>query len=365
MNKKITDLKVEQVPCKKQGFREFKITYKYKGKPVVDYKIYDDEIYHDQLDHELYRLTAQETNKRYASGKLNRYGFKYVHPKFIPLAIVCASVVAASAIVVPTVVVLTRPPIDWLAEPLTFTCESDGLDLVIDKSTNAVADLKISTDKKDWEKVKIESGSTTIPVASLKKGQKLYVCGDNSAGFSKSTNNYFTFTTNDSSPNGRFAISGNIMSLISSENFKELKEIPCDYCFYKLFIKLTVVGPQIQKNCVVDAKNLVLPAKKVEYNEYNQMFQNQTLLKNSPHIMAEQLSEDGPHCQSMFNGCSSLSTINVDFDGSVWETNPSATHSWCGGIFSPFGIFYWRGANKYDSRSASTIPYGWTIIHKN
>lgn len=358
MNKKITDLKVEQVPCKKQGFREFKITYKYKGKPVVDYKIYDDEIYHDQLDHELYRLTAQETNKRYASGKLNRYGFKYVHPKFIPLAIVCASVVAASAIVVPTVVVLTRPPINWLAEPLTFICESNKLTLKINKyASDSPVNLEYSFNKKDWENVNIGPSGGVYEIATVTKGNKIYLRGENPNGFSTSTDHY-TFNI-DTGSGHRFSVCGNIMSLLSAEDYETLNVLPCDKCFDRLFIR------QLDQTPLVDAQYLVLPAKKVENDEYNQMFQGQSLLKNSPLIMAEKLSDSGPHCSSMFNGCSSLSTINVNFDENVWEINSSATHGWCGGTFGTSGFFYWRGANKYDSRSASTIPYGWTIIHKN
>lgn len=83
MNNKITALKIEQVPCKSKGFREFKINYKYKGKNITDFRVFDDEIYHNQLDHELYRKVARETNKRNANGDLikyaNRFSLGYLH----------------------------------------------------------------------------------------------------------------------------------------------------------------------------------------------------------------------------------------------------------------------------------------------
>lgn len=82
--------------------------------------------------------------------------------------------------------------------------------------------------------------------------------GDNPNGFNHcdaSGNNYycydFWFYNSSSSDKMCGTISGNVMSLLSKENFASLTAIPCIGCFYCLFYESYYIS---------DAANLVLPA---------------------------------------------------------------------------------------------------------
>lgn len=98
MKNKITDLEIKQVHCNESGFREFKITYKYKGKDVTGFEVFADVIYKNKSNQELYDEVERKVNKRYENGGLSRYAIKFLHPKLIPLLIVGASIVLASAV---------------------------------------------------------------------------------------------------------------------------------------------------------------------------------------------------------------------------------------------------------------------------
>lgn len=57
----------------------------------------------------------------------------------------------------------------------------------------------------------------------------------------------------------------------------------------------------------------------------------------------------------MFNGCSSLQEIKVDFTGNF---NATYFRDWVSGVPNT-GTFYYNGSDT--TRGASAIPTGWTI----
>ncbi|MCQ3907296.1 MAG: hypothetical protein MJ219_00605 [Mycoplasmoidaceae bacterium] len=67
-------------------------------------------------------------------------------------------------------------------------------------------------------------------------------------------------------------ISGNVMSLLSKDNFKSLTKIPCNGCFYCLF----------EESNIFDAYNLVLPATKLSKSCYEYIFDRCPNLVYSP-----------------------------------------------------------------------------------
>lgn len=94
-------------------------------------------------------------------------------------------------------------------------------------------------------------------------------------------------------------IYGNIMSLISSSAFKDLKELGGSYTFVNLFKDNTHI-----KNHT--AKQLLLPATTLKYNCYKSMFYGCTGLTSAPELPATTLASG---CyMNMFYECSNLLT---------------------------------------------------------
>ena len=89
---------------------------------------------------------------------------------------------------------------------------------------------------------------------------------------------------------------------------------------------------------------------------YNQMFRNCTSMTDAPEIMLSSVAPRG--CMdSMFAGCTSLSSVTVHF-----KTWPKASYlnSWLSGV-APTGIFRCP-AELPDERGNGRIPEGWTKV---
>ena len=97
-----------------------------------------------------------------------------------------------------------------------------------------------------------------------------------------------------------YKVYGNVMSLLYGDNFEDEKVLYYEYTFYHLFYNDTHV---------TDAKNLVLPATELEYFSYQGMFEGCTSLIEPPEILPfsgnySRYSHSW-YCD-MFKGCSSL-----------------------------------------------------------
>ena len=119
-----------------------------------------------------------------------------------------------------------------------------------------------------------------------------------------------------------------------------------DYCYYYMFLGCTSLTQAPE-----------LPATTLADGCYEYMFAYCTSLTKAPELPATALVD---YCYSrMFSYCSKLNSINVNF--SAW--NPiNATTNWISGVASP-GTFICP-TSLSETRGASNIPYGWTVVRK-
>ena len=101
------------------------------------------------------------------------------------------------------------------------------------------------------------------------------------------------FSSNDKT----FNVSGNVMSLLYGDNFRNQTSLSGkNYAFYKL----------LNNSKVVDASNLILPATTLSNYCYFYMFANCTSLTSAPALHATTLTN---YCyDNMFRGCTSLTS---------------------------------------------------------
>ena len=110
----------------------------------------------------------------------------------------------------------------------------------------------------------------------------------------------YVITATSFSATCSYKVYGNVMSLLYGDNFEDEKVLYYKYAFYHLFYNDTHV---------TDAKNLVLPATELEYFSYQGMFEGCTSLVEPPEILPfsgdSSRYSHGWYCD-MFKGCSSL-----------------------------------------------------------
>ena len=155
-------------------------------------------------------------------------------------------------------------------ENTTFSFSKDGLSYSLDNRST-------------W--TTLRAGKPTPTVAA---GSKIFWKG-NYKGTSDLDYGNFSST-------GKFNVSGNIMSLMYGDDFRDKTDLTgSDYCFYGLF-----------KGCLnlIDASKFILPATTLAPYCYSSMFSGCTSLTTAPELPATNLAE---YCyQYMFQGCSSL-----------------------------------------------------------
>ena len=111
------------------------------------------------------------------------------------------------------------------------------------------------------------------------------------------------------------------------------------------------------KDCVeLETVPEILPAVSAQERCYKQMFMGCTKITKSPRIAATSLATDG--FAGMFNGCSLLKEITIDYTGGI-ETY---FNDWVSGV-ADVGTFYYNGS--YSSYGSSNIPkdstHPWTV----
>lgn len=147
-----------------------------------------------------------------------------------------------------------------------------------------------SKDGTSWTSAIASTSDTPVSLATLNKGEKMYLKGENN-NYASSTSRYSHFNSD-----AEFNVSGNIMSLIYGDNFIGQTTLSSSYNFVSIF----------KKSKVVDASNLILPATTLASNCYRSMFNSCTSLATAPELPATALADS---CYSnMFNGCTSLTT---------------------------------------------------------
>jgi len=161
---------------------------------------------------------------------------------------------------------------------------ADGLQKTIQVSKDGGTTWISKTSPNKWK---------TITLATLNTGDKLLIKGTNTA---YSDVNQFNAIIGRK----QFIIYGNIMSLISGDNFANNKTLTANYAFRSLF------GDTYNYKTLISAENLVLPATTLADGCYSFMFQNCESLTTAPTLPATTLASECYY--KMFEGCESLTT---------------------------------------------------------
>ena len=198
-----------------------------------------------------------------------------------------------------------------------------------------------------------------------------------------------------------FSVEGNIMSLISSNDYEHINSLSEEYntgAFCGFFES---------NDKLISAENLILPATTLAESCYEFMFGNCTSLTTAPELPATTLAErcysnmfDGctsltsapelpattltSYCySSMFYGCTGLTTApelpattlangcygfmfqdctNLNYIKAMFTTTPSTTYTpdWVENVSST-GTFVKNSAATWNVTGADGIPNGWTV----
>ena len=185
-------------------------------------------------------------------------------------------------------------PSGWISRfksRFLYVTTNGEMKVSLDNKGGNAPKLYYSTNMSDWT----EWDYSELTFSS---SAPLYLCGDNTSGFSFSTSKYSQFVFTDVNDNGsKVSVSGDIMSLIDKE--AERLVIPNDYCFYMLF-----------QGCTSLTKAPALPATTLAKSCYQYMFYTCTSLTTAPALPATTLADHG--YANMFHACTSLTTVPAE-----------------------------------------------------
>ena len=180
--------------------------------------------------------------------------------------------------------------VDYSSQYLTFEVVDGGNVTITASNANVAKTIQYSTDNgSTWTSLTTSTTAQELGGA-LSVGDKVLVKGTNTKYGTSSYYNSFGGTA-------KVNVYGNIMSLISGDDFENNKTLTDSYTFYRLFYSHT--------NLLL-AENLILPATTLASGCYIGMFSGCTGLTSAPELPATTLAN---WCyQQMFNGCTSLET---------------------------------------------------------
>lgn len=230
-----------------------------------------------------------------------------------------------------------------LQQYLTFEILSSGdINWMYNNNSSIHNTIEYSLNGGEWTSITATSTGVKIPVVS---GDSVRFRGDN-ATYSSASARYGMFYGTDC----QFKAKGNIMSLIDSTDFANLKSFTGTYNFRALFY-----------GCgLTDASELLLPATGLTTGSYRYMFQDCSGMTTAPVLPAETLTSE---CyQGMFNGCRILNNITC------LATNISASnclYQWVNSVQTTSGTFYKNPNMSSWTRGISAVPNNWTIVDYN
>jgi len=199
--------------------------------------------------------------------------------------------------------------------------------------------ISVSTDGGiTWANKTSSRSSGTL--ATLNTGDTLLIKGSNTR-YASSTSAYNYFVSS-----GNFEVYGNVMSLISGDNFKNTTSFSQTYALERLFYNCTRLK---------DASNLILPATSLTNYCYYEMFRGCTGFSAAPTLPATTLAQ---YCYyQMFYGCTSLNSIKC------LATNITAsncTTNWVYNVAST-GTFTKDILMSTWTTGVNGIPTNWTV----
>ena len=194
------------------------------------------------------------------------------------------------------VLIYPDTPIDYSTQYLTFEVVEGGTIEFV--ATDASVSKTISYSLDDGQTWTDLTTSTSYqPMGgTLSAGDKVLVKGKNNTYVSNDMGFYNHFAST-----AKINVYGNIMSLISGDNFINNKTLTGINTFYRLFA---------DNARLLSAKNLILPATKLTNYCYAYMFWNCANFKTAPAILPATTLAD--YCYSyMFSTCTNLTTAPV------------------------------------------------------
>lgn len=256
-----------------------------------------------------------------------------------------------------------------------------------------MTDLKFKKNGGDFVSVTVSANTITV------------AAGDKVALYADGSDNIYDSNTDELTAfciacNNDCYVYGNVMSLLSSSDFKNATSISTEYAFARLFYENTHIKNHATKSFVLPAMTLadfcywvmfdgctgltstpalpattlaascyggmffgctgltsapVLPATTLEINCYDGMFCGCTGLTSAPVLPATTLEL---YCYyEMFKGCSNLSSVTcLATDISAYR----CTYEWLDGVASS-GTFTKASSMSSWPRTVSGIPSGWTV----
>ena len=187
------------------------------------------------------------------------------------------------------------PPTPGYYENQYLTIESleDSNIIKFGSSNGLQKTIQVSTDGgTTWISKTSPNQYSKITLATLNTGDKLLIKGTNTA--------YSDGIQSNSITGGKqFILYGNIMSLISGDNFVDNKTLTAKNTFKELF--------KYNDKTLISAENLVLPATTLASACYSQMFYGCTSLTTAPSVLPAITLAEGCY-DLMFTDCTSLTS---------------------------------------------------------
>ena len=206
-----------------------------------------------------------------------------------------------------------------VSEPLTLNITSGGY-LNWLRSSESEVGAKTLIVSKNQARAETYTSTTAGTHINVSEGDMVILYGNN-VGYGTQTG----FNTFSGSTAG-FTIQGNLMSILDSANYQNMKQIPSphEYTFnmlfagcsgltdatYMLLPATSVTGSYVYRGLFANDVNLesapkILPARTVGPYVYNNMFYGCANLRNQPKMDYTTQFSTGS-CEAMFYGCSSL-----------------------------------------------------------
>ena len=191
---------------------------------------------------------------------------------------------------------------DWedpyLSEYLTFTAIEDGtftLTIPASVNTSYLTSVSYSVDNgATWVTTPNTSSEVVITTPTITAGNKVLWKGTGNTYGNPNNSNYNSIFSSTED----FEVSGNIMSLLYGDDFKNQKTIISSNAFVRLFS--AAIG-------IINAKNLRLPATTITNYCYQNMFTGCRFLKTAPKILPATTLRQ--YCYAnMFQNCYNLIT---------------------------------------------------------
>lgn len=229
-----------------------------------------------------------------------------------------------------------------LGTPLTFEITGNGYINWYAYNASYTRTIEYKLNDNEWTSITSTNSGVHINVVS---GDVVQFRGDN-ASYSPGAQNRFSCF---SACTCQFIVKGNIMSLINSTDFKDLKTLTDTYTFRSFFNSCTGL---------TSAENLFLPATTLALGCYRSMFDTCRSLTIAPVLPATTLT--GECYNNMFLRCSSLNYVKCLATTNI-NTNKS-TNSWMYNVNSSGVRTFVKKTGVSWPSGGNGIPSGWTVI---